>query len=77
MEHINPDLVLTSGLVFCVLSVPVMVSALSDRRTPRVAALLILGGGALVLWALSLKPGGYALTDIPGAVTRAVAILLN
>jgi hypothetical protein len=61
----DPDLLLIVGLVIGVLSIPSMLSALSDSRPPRVAAILVLIAGVLVVIAVRNKSGGYALAEIP------------
>lgn len=73
----NPDILLVIGLVVCVFAVPAIVSSLSDRRAPRTAAIAILIGGGLVVWALMEKPGGYTLAEIPDVIARVVAKVLN
>lgn len=77
MNSVNPDIPLTVGLVILVLAIPAIVGAISDRRTPRVASVAILIGGGLLVWALATKPGGYTLVEIPEAVSRVVAMVIN
>jgi hypothetical protein len=72
----NPDLILVIGIVLGVLSVPAVLSAFSDGRTPRVAALTVIASGALIIWAIHSKPGGYTLREIPEAFVRVVAQFL-
>ncbi len=74
MSH---DLALVIGLVLGVMSVPAIFSAFSEGRAPRVAAFTILAGGSLMLWALTQKPGGYTLLDIPNAFVRVVGQFLG
>lgn len=62
MSH---DLALVLGLVIGGFSIPAIVSAFSDARTPRVASVVIMIAGGLVAWALTTKPGGYTLDEIP------------
>lgn len=69
----DPDLILVIGIVLGVFSVPAILSAISEGRTPRVAAFTIISSGALVLWAISAHPEGYKLEDVPGAFVRIVA----
>ena len=61
----DPDLMLIAGLVFGGLSVPSIMSSVSERRAPRVPLLMILISGALILSAAWLKPGGYEVSQIP------------
>ncbi|MCB1312531.1 MAG: hypothetical protein KDK29_11940 [Sedimentitalea sp.] len=69
----NADLILTIGLVVSAFAVPAVVSDLSDRRAPRFSALTIMIGGGLVVYAASVKPGGYTLADIPEAFYSGIA----
>ncbi len=70
MDH---DLALVIGLVVGVFSIPSIVSSVSDRRTPRVAAVALLVGGGLFTWALTQKPGGYQISEIPDVMVQVVA----
>lgn len=70
------DLMLVIGVVLGVFSVPAILSAISEGRAPRVAALTIIASGALVLYAVNTHPGGYTLQDVPGAFVRVVASFL-
>jgi len=72
----NSDLILVTGIVLAVLSVPSMLSAISDSRPPRVAALVAVLAGGLIVWAVQSRPGGYTLNDIPRAFVRVVAEFL-
>lgn len=72
----NTDIILVSGVVLGVFSVPSILSAISEGRAPRVAAFTIVSAGALILYAIKTHPGGYSLNDIPGAFVRVVAQFL-
>lgn len=74
MQH---DLILVIGLVILGFTIPAIVSAFSDGRAPRVAAIMLLIGGGLVTIALTQKPNGYTLEDIPHAFTRVVGSVLR
>lgn len=69
----DPDLMLVAGIVVCVFSVPAMISAISDGRTPRVAAIAVLVGGGLIVAALNASPSGYSLAEVPRAFARVIA----
>lgn len=67
------DLALVIGLIILVLSAPAIISAISDGRAPRTAALALVIGGGLVVYALTQKPGGYALNEVPQAFIKVIA----
>lgn len=71
------DLALVLGIIICGFSVPAIVSAFSDARVPRAAALMILIGGALLAWALTGKPGGYTLDQIPEVFVKVTRQILG
>ncbi|SEN97959.1 hypothetical protein SAMN04488103_11036 [Gemmobacter aquatilis] len=71
----NPDLFLVIGIILGVLSLPPMLSALSEGRAPRVAAILVLIAGALIVTAFTKKPGGYTVRDIPTAFYQVIGDL--
>ena len=51
-------------------------SAFSERRTPRLSALMVLVSGGLILYALQTKAGGYRLEDIPDVFVRVIAMFI-
>ncbi|WP_225026371.1 hypothetical protein [Xinfangfangia pollutisoli] len=61
----DPDLFLTIGIVLAVLSLPSLLSAWTDGRAPRMGAVMLIVAGALVVAALTQKPGGYGWGDVP------------
>lgn len=68
----DPDLALVIGLVVAALSVPSILSALSDSRAPRASAFTILIAGALILYAMQTHPSGYSLGDVPNVFVKVV-----
>ncbi|MBE0454559.1 hypothetical protein [Roseovarius autotrophicus] len=72
----DPDLAMAIGAVLGVLSVPSLVSAMSEGRPPRVGALVLVTAAGLVIWAISVKPGGYAPIEVPALIVEAVARFL-
>ncbi|UWR33321.1 hypothetical protein K3759_15490 [Sulfitobacter sp. W027] len=72
----NSDLALVFGIVLAALSIPSILSAVTDRRSPRVSALAILIAGALILYAINKRPGGYAFADVPNVFVSVAAKLL-
>lgn len=69
----DPDIALVLGLIIAAFSIPSILSAFSDRRTPRASAITILIGGALVIYAIQGKPGGYAIDEVPDVFVKVVA----
>ncbi|QFT94860.1 hypothetical protein FIU86_18565 [Roseovarius sp. THAF9] len=73
----DPDLIFIIGLVLGVFSIPSVLSALSDGHAPRVAAFTIIASGVMVFWAVSNKPGGYDINEIPNVFVQVVARYLT
>lgn len=73
----DADVMLVTGMALSVLSLPSIVAAWSDGRRPRVGALVLLGGGGLILWALRQKEGGYDWADIPQVVYAVIGQMLH
>ena len=69
----DPDLALVLGVVLGALSVPSILSALSDKRAPRASALTVLMAGGLILYAANQMPGGIALDQLPDKFVSVVA----
>lgn len=64
----DTDLLLTVGIVLMVLSVPVLLSAWAESRSPRLGTILIVLALGLITTALLVKPGGYAFNQVPGVM---------
>lgn len=73
----DADVMLVTGMVLSVLSLPSIAAAWAERRSPRVGTIVLLGGGGLILWALREKDGGYALADIPDVVYSVIGQLMH
>jgi hypothetical protein len=69
----DTDLALVLGLIIAALSIPSVLSALSDRRAPRASAITILIAGGLILFAIQGKPGGYNLQQVPDVFVHVIA----
>jgi len=61
----DTDLALILGLVIGGFSIPSILSAMSDRRSPRASALTILIAFGLLFYAMTAKVGGYRIDQIP------------
>lgn len=71
------DVYLVIGLMVLVLTIPSIVSSFSEGRAPRYAAIMVLIGGGLVAIAVSQKPGGYAIQDVPNAFARVIGSVIR
>ncbi|WP_436398227.1 hypothetical protein [Roseobacter sp. S98] len=72
----DPDLALVIGIVLTVLSFPTLVSALSERRPPRVGAIALVAGLGLIGYAMATVQGGYTVTGIPKVFMRVVNLYI-
>ncbi|WP_323768893.1 hypothetical protein [Marinovum sp.] len=61
----DSDLALIVGIALLILAIPSFLSAFSEGRTPRVAALVVVLAGGLMVFAFASRPGGYRLDEVP------------
>lgn len=73
----DTDIALVIGLVLVGFSIPAMMSAITDGRGPRASALIILIAFVLVLYAVTQKPGGYSMAEIPEAFVHVVSLIIR
>jgi hypothetical protein len=73
----DTDLLLIIGLVVTILAVPSVISAFSESRPPRAAAVLFLIGGTLIAVALTQGSTRYSMGDLPDVLARVIARYLN
>ncbi len=71
------DFFLVGGIVLAALAVPALLSAYSEGRAPRSAALLFIAAGICIVYAVMTTPGGYGVQDVPHAFARVFARFLN
>lgn len=71
------DLALVLGLLIGLFSVPAALSALSDGRSPRIASIMVLLAGGLIVYALMQAPGRYSFDEIPDVVFRVIGQIVN
>jgi hypothetical protein len=69
----DTDLALVLGIVIAALSIPSVLSALSDRRAPRASAITVLIAGGLIVFAVTGKPGGYSSEQLPHVFMNLIA----
>ena len=72
----DSDLAMVVGIVLAVLSIPSILSAVTDRRSPRASAITILIAGGLIVFALRENPGRYSFENLPDVFVSVVADLL-
>lgn len=68
----EPDVVFVLGVVVAVLSIPAVVSAYLDGRPARVPAIIVLIGGLMIGYAISLRPGAYSMQTLPDVFVRVI-----
>lgn len=64
------DALFVFGFLLIVVAAPMIVAAFSESRPPRLAAVFIVLGGALIAAAMARNPGGYSFADVPKAFGR-------
>jgi hypothetical protein len=74
---VDTDLALTVGILLVVLSVPSFLSAWVESRAPRLGAIMFIGAGALIIYALTTRPGGYAFNEVPNIVVNVIVGFFN
>ncbi|WP_370228414.1 hypothetical protein [Cognatishimia sp.] len=73
----TPDLFLTLGLCLAVLTIPMYLSALADSRSPRLSLLSAILAIGCIAYAMSAKPSGYTLQEVPAVVIDVLAGLVK
>lgn len=73
----DPDLFFVIGVLVMGFSVPAIISAFSEARAPRAAAIMIMIGGGLVGLALYNKPSGYDFANIPQVFSSVFSRYIN
>ena len=73
----DTDLMLVIGLAVCVLAIPALLSAFSESRPPRFAAIMVLIGGVLLVTSLTQKPSGYTFAEVPEVIFKVIGRFLN
>lgn len=73
----EPDLAMVLGIVLGGLSIPSILSAVSEGRSPRGASVVILLALGLIVYAATTKAGGYQLNELPDVFIRVIGGFLN
>jgi hypothetical protein len=66
------DLIFVLGCVVTAFSVPAIVSAFSDGRTPRYPALIILIGIIMIGYVVNERPSSYTIQTIPEVFVKVI-----
>ncbi|MFQ6551331.1 hypothetical protein AAD018_003185 [Aestuariibius insulae] len=72
----TPDLFMCIGVLAILASIPAIFGSIKDGEAPRLAALVLLFGAATVYYAISQRPGGYTLEEIPQAFVNVIGQFL-
>jgi hypothetical protein len=73
----DPDVLFVVGFAIAVLSIPAIVSAFSDERSPRVPAIVVLIGGLMIGYAISERPNAYSFETLPDVFVRVIGKVMN
>ncbi|MCX7889423.1 MAG: hypothetical protein N2422_06780 [Rhodobacteraceae bacterium] len=73
----DAELLLIIGCVVAFLSLPAMVSAYGAGRPPRAAAVTAVIGGAMIVAATVIHPGGFRLNELPEIAARVMDRYVN
>jgi hypothetical protein len=68
----DTDLFLVIGLVIGGFTVPPIIGAILDGRPPRTPAILVLIAGGMIALAVTQRPGGYEIDDVPRAFSNVI-----
>lgn len=74
---LDSDLMMVVGVVLGILAIPALISAFSQSRPPRAAAILVMVASGLIVAAVWQKPSGYAIADLPATFERVINRLLR
>lgn len=66
----DTDLMLVTGIILGVLSIPSMLNAFSDGRAPRAAAVVVMIAGGLIVLATQNHSGGYSPSELPHVFSK-------
>ncbi|KQI70130.1 hypothetical protein AN189_01675 [Loktanella sp. 3ANDIMAR09] len=69
----DTDLIFLGGVVFGILSIPAIISAMVDGRVPRAPALIIMLAAVMIGYAVRQRPGAYTFETLPDVVMRVLA----
>lgn len=68
----DTDTIFVLGAVIAVFTIPAVISAFLDGRTPRVPAVIVLIGAVMIGYAINKRPGAYNFDTLPDVFMRVV-----
>ncbi len=68
----DSELLLVTGVVVAIMSIPAVISAFGAGRPPRAATITAVIGGALIVTAIATHPGGFRAQDLPAITARVI-----
>lgn len=71
------DLFFVLGLCLSALSIPAVLSAISNSHPPRLAAVTLIIGGGMVVYAVMQNPGAYNVAGTPEVFINVIGRLVN
>ncbi|MCU9839848.1 hypothetical protein OEZ49_18910 [Ruegeria sp. WL0004] len=72
----DADSLFVAGLVLAAISIPAAVTAYSEGRRPVFGVVSMVVSAGMMIYASRLRPGGYALDDIPEVFFGVVARMI-
>ena len=66
------DLIMVLGVCVFALAFHAMVGAFSRGAPPRAAMLAIFAGGVMMVYANSMRPGGYSVAEMPQVFIKVI-----
>lgn len=66
------ELIFVIGCIITAFSIPAIVSAFSDDRTPRYPAMIILIGVVMILYAVNARPGAFTFDTVPDVFAKVI-----
>lgn len=71
------DLIFVIGVAVVAFAIPAAVSAYTDRRWPKMAALMLLIGGGAIAYANQENPDTYSLGTLDDVIVEVLGRYLN
>ena len=71
------DLIFVAGIVIGAFSIPAIVSAFSDRRAPRMAAVFMMISAGMITYAVQMRAEPYILEQLDDVFISVVARYVN